>query len=146
MIEFHKKLSERSVYLRYFQPLKLTQRTAHERLTRICFIDYDREMALVVERKKVDGRTEILAVGRLSKLHGRNEAELAAVVSDGAQHQGLGSELYRRMLQVARDEKIAVVSSNMLPENHEMRAICVRLGFKMHSGLEDNTMHAELAL
>ena len=52
MIEFHKKLSERSVYLRYFQPLKLTQRTAHERLTRICFIDYDREMALVVERTK----------------------------------------------------------------------------------------------
>ena len=51
MIEFHKKLSERSVYLRYFQPLKLTQRTAHERLTRICFIDYNREMALVAERK-----------------------------------------------------------------------------------------------
>src|ERR1039457_5076119 len=33
MIEFHKKLSERTVYLRYFQPLKLTQRTAHHRLT-----------------------------------------------------------------------------------------------------------------
>ena len=103
-------------------------------------------MPLVVERKKVDGRTEILAVGRLSKLHGRNEAELAALVSDGAQHLGLGSELYRRMLQVARDEKIAVVSSNMLAENHEMRGICKRLGFKMQSGVEDNTMHAELAL
>src|SRR5580704_4948456 len=51
MIDFHKKLSERSVYLRYFQPLKFTQRTAHERLTRTCFIDYDREMALVAERE-----------------------------------------------------------------------------------------------
>ena len=50
MIKFHEKLSERSVYLRYFQPLKLTQRTAHERLTRACFIDYNREMALVAER------------------------------------------------------------------------------------------------
>ena len=30
-----------------FPPMKLSQRTAHERLTRICFIDYDREMALV---------------------------------------------------------------------------------------------------
>ena len=56
MVEFHEKLSERSVYLRYFQPLKLRQRTAHERLTRICFIDYDREMALVAERKNADGR------------------------------------------------------------------------------------------
>ena len=50
MVDFHKELSERSVYLRYFQPLKFSQRTAHERLTRICFIDYNREMALVAER------------------------------------------------------------------------------------------------
>ena len=52
LIKLHQALSERTVYLRYFQPLKLSQRTAHERLTRICFIDYDREMALVVEHKK----------------------------------------------------------------------------------------------
>ena len=81
MMEFHEKLSERSVYLRYFQPLKLTQRTAHERLTRACFIDYNREMALVAEGKNAAGETCILAVGRLSKLHGREEAELAAVAT-----------------------------------------------------------------
>ena len=67
MVEFHQKLSERSVYLRYFQPLKLTQRTAHERLTRVCFIDYDREMALVAERTDAAGEQEILAVGRMSQ-------------------------------------------------------------------------------
>jgi acetyltransferase len=145
MIEFHKKLSERSVYLRYFQPLKLTQRTAHERLTRTCFIDYDREMALVAE-VQVDGKPEILAVGRLSKLHGRNEAELAAVAIDDAQHQGLGTELYRRLIQVARDEKLTKVISNMLPENREMRSLCVRHGFTMHSSLEDNMLRAELEL
>src|ERR1019366_5624821 len=109
LIEFHKKLSERSVYLRYFQPLKLTQRTAHERLTRICFIDYNREMALVAERKTTAGETEILAVGRLSKLHGRAEAEMAALAIDAAQHKGLGTELYRRLIQIARDEKMKLV-------------------------------------
>jgi acetyltransferase len=146
MIKFHQVLSERTVYLRYFQPLKLSQRTAHERLTRICFTDYDREMPLVVERKLASGECEILAVGRFSKLHGRNEAELAALVRDGAQHLGLGSELYRRMLHIARDEKMAAVSSNMLAENYEMRAICSKLGFKLKSEVEDNTIHAELLL
>jgi len=146
LIEFHKKLSERSVYLRYFQPLKLTQRTAHERLTRICFIDYNREMALVAERKIDGGQTEILAVGRLSKLHGRDEAEMAAVAIDAAQHKGLGTELYRRLIQIARDEKIKMVVSNMLPENREMRALCVKHGFKMVSSLEDNMIRAELEL
>ena len=146
MIEFHKKLSERSVYLRYFQPLKLTQRTAHERLTRTCFIDYNREMALVAERKNEAGETEILAVGRLSKLHGRDEAELAAVATDAAQHKGLGTELYRRLIEFARDEKLKRVVSTMLPENREMRAVCVKHGFKMFSNLEDNMIGAELEL
>ena len=50
-------LASARVYMRYFQPLKLGQRIAHERLTRICFIDYDREMALVVERKTPDGES-----------------------------------------------------------------------------------------
>ncbi|MGC2109526.1 MAG: bifunctional acetate--CoA ligase family protein/GNAT family N-acetyltransferase [Candidatus Korobacteraceae bacterium] len=146
MIKFHEKLSERSVYLRFFQPLKLTQRTSHERLTRACFIDYNREMALVAERTDAAGEPEILAVGRLSKLHGRDEAELAAVAIDEAQHQGLGTELYQRLIQLAREEKLTKVISNMLPENREMRAICTRLGFQMFSSLEDNMIRAELEL
>jgi len=146
MIPFHEKLSERSVYLRYFQPLKLTQRTAHERLTRICFIDYNREMALVAERKNAAGEPELLAIGRLSKIHGRDEGELAAVAIDAAQHKGLGTELYTRLIGVAREAKLKKLISNMLPENREMRALCVKLGFKMHSSLEDNMIRAELDL
>ena len=146
MIQFHQKLSERSVYLRYFQPLKLTQRVAHERLSRICFIDYDREMVLVAERPDDSSRPEILAVGRLSKLHGLNEGELAAVAIDAAQHKGLGTELYRRLIELAGREHLGKLISNMLPENKEMRALCTKLGFKMFSSLEDNMIRAELNL
>jgi acetyltransferase len=143
MIKFHERLSDRSVYLRYFQPLKLSQRVAHERLTRICFIDYDREMALVVEKDHPDtGEKEILAVGRLSRLRGVNEAECAVLIRDEYQHLGLGKELFRRSLEVARNEKIARVSSTMLAENREMRAICKRLGFEVHIDMEDQTVRA----
>ena len=146
MITFHEKLSERSVYLRYFQPLKLTQRTAHERLTRICFIDYNREMALVAEHKNEAGEPELLAIGRLSKIHGRDEGELAALAIDTSQHKGLGTELYTRLIAVAREAKLKKLISNMLPENREMRALCVKLGFKMFSNQEDNIILAELDL
>ncbi len=147
MIEFHKKLSERTVYLRYFQPLKLTQRTAHERLTRICFLDYDREMALVVERKKADGSPDIIAVGRLSKIHGRPEAELAALVQDELQGKGLGVELYRRLIQIAKEQHLQTIHSNMLGENKEMQHLCKKLGFKLSApDLEDNLVLAELTL
>lgn len=147
IIQLHQGLSERTVYLRYFQPLKLSQRTSHERLTRICFIDYDREMVLVVERKRKDDTPEIIAVGRLSKLRGGgNEAELAVLVDDRSHGQGLGTELYRRLIAVARDEKIKRLVSTILGENREMRAICQRLGFHMEIDLEDGTVRAELEL
>ncbi|HTM87908.1 MAG TPA: bifunctional acetate--CoA ligase family protein/GNAT family N-acetyltransferase [Terriglobales bacterium] len=145
LVRFHSALSERSVYLRYFQPMKLSTRTAHERLTRICFLDYDREMALVAEhREGRSGQPEIVAVARLSKLHAVNEAEAAIVVSDHFQHQGLGTELYRRLAQIARDEKIARIVSTMLGENREMRAICQKLGFRIQTDLEEQTVKAEL--
>jgi len=147
LIAFHEKLSERSVYLRYFQPLNLSQRTTHERLTRICFIDYNRDMALVVERLNEKGMPEVIAVGRMSKMHGVPEAELAALVQDGFQGAGLGTELYHLLLKIARDEKLSKVHSNMLKENPEMIAVCRSLGFKMtESESADNLILAELVL
>ena len=49
MVKFHETLSDRSVYLRYLHPMMLSQRVTHERLSRICFVDYEREIALVAE-------------------------------------------------------------------------------------------------
>ena len=144
LVRLHQALSERTVYLRYFQPLKLSQRTAHERLTRICFVDYDREMVLVAERKNQEGLSEIIAIGRLSKLRSSNAAEMAVLVDDRYQGLGLGTELYRRLVAVARDEKLKTVVSTILAENREMRAICQKLGFSMEADLDDGTIRAEL--
>lgn len=146
MVGFHQKLSERTVYLRYFQPLKLSQRTAHERLRRICFSDYDREMVLVGEYKDKAGTPEIIAVGRLSKLHARDEGELAVLIDDRFQHLGIGTELYRRLIAIARDEKLKRLQCTVLTENREMQAICQKLAFRLSVDAEDGTVRAELDL
>jgi acetyltransferase len=101
----------------------------------------------VVERgKKDNGNPEIIAIGRLSRLRGRDEAEMAVLVDDRFQHQGLGSELYRRLIEIARDEKVVRVVSTILSENHEMQAICRKLGFQMQADFEEGTVQAELVL
>ena len=146
LIKLHHSLSDRTVYLRYFQSLKLTQRTAHERLTRICFIDYDREMALVAEHQNASGDREIIAIGRLSRLRGRDEAEMAVLVDDRFQHQGLGSELYSRLIEVAREEEVTAVESTILAENRDMQTICRKLGFTLQTDFKDGTVQATLKL
>ena len=102
-------------------------------------------MALVVEHKNAEGAPEIVGIGRLSKLRGRDEAELAVLVDDRFQHLGMGTELYRRLIAIAHAEKVGQVVSTILVENHEMRAICQKLGFVLKSDLEDGTIRAELS-
>ncbi len=132
LVRFHGTLSDRSVSLRYFHVMALTTRVAHERLTRICFIDYDREMALVAEyQNPQSGDNEIIGVGRLSKVRGRNEAEFALLVSDRFQRKGIGSTLLERLIQVGRDEKIARIIGDILPENNDMQRLCEKLGFRL---------------
>ncbi len=133
IVQFHQTLSEESVYFRYFNSLKLSRRISHERLTRICFIDYDREIALVADYKNPATRShEILAIGRLSKLHGVNEAEFAMLVSDSYQCRGLGTELLGRLLQVGRDEQLDRINAEILAENFAMQRVCEKLGFRLH--------------
>jgi acetyltransferase len=132
MVKFHQTLSEQSVYQRYFSVLQLSQRTAHERLTRICFNDYDREIALVAEHKETPAaEPRILGVGRLSKLHGVNEGEFAILVSDAWQGLGLGDELLKRVVQVAREEKLQRIVGHILADNHAMKHLCEKVGFKI---------------
>jgi acetyltransferase len=138
MVKFHGALSERSVFLRYFQLSKLSQRVAHDRLRRICFLDYDREIAIVADHTLPEtGEHEILAIGRLSKLHGTSAGELAVLVRDQYQHRGLGIELLRRLIQVARDEHLDSVQAYMLRENIEMRGLIEKLGFQVEPADQD---------
>jgi acetyltransferase len=143
MVKFHETLSEESVYNRYFQALKLSQRVAHDRLTRICFNDYDREIALVAELKVAKGEEKkILGVGRLSKQHNPGEAEFAVLVNDEWHEQGLGTELLKRLIEIGRIEKLTKLSGQVLADNHEMHHICRKVGFKVVHDPDSNMFNA----
>ena len=147
MIEFHKTLSEQSVRFRYFSLLKLETRIAHERLTRICFNDYDREIALVIDYKNPQtARHEILGVGRLSKLHGLDEAEWAIMISDQWQGHGLGTKLLRLLVEIGRKEKLSRIFAHILPDNSVMQHVSKKVGFKLHFDSKEDEWKAELAL
>ena len=147
MIEFHRTLSEQSVRFRYFGLLRLDARIAHQRLTRICFNDYDREIALVVDYQNPrTGRHEILGVGRLSKLHGLDEAEWAIIISDQWQGNGLGTRLLRLLVEIGRKEKLSRLIAHILPDNTLMQHISKKAGFQLHFDTAAGEWRAELGL
>jgi acetyltransferase len=148
MVRFHESLSEQSVYMRYFHMMGLDQRTAHERLTRICFIDYDREMALVAERTDPEtGEREIMGVARLSRNRAAPaEAEFSVLVGDRFQRRGVGTLLVGRLLEVGRAENLRRITAEILLDNRPMQRISERLGFRLHRDLEEMVVKAELDL
>lgn len=148
MVRFHESLSEQSVYMRYFHAMHVTQRTAHERLTRICFIDYDREMALVAEERDPEtGEREILGVGRLSRDHAvPDEAEFSVLVSDRYQRQGLGTILLDKLLEVGRREGISRITADILPNNRAMQRVSTSAGFQLRHDPEEGVVKADLDL
>jgi acetyltransferase len=146
MVKFHEGLSERSVYLRYFSPLKLQQRVAHTRLIRICFNDYDREIALVAEHQDGDGKSEIVAVARLSKLHSSNTGEFAVVVTDQWQRKGLGTEMTKRLIQIAKNEKLGGLVAYTLRENKDMQHMCKKVGFEVRTPVGESECVIEMNL
>jgi acetyltransferase len=144
LVKFHTLLSDRTVFLRYLQPMMLQERVVHERLSRLCHCDYEREIALVAE--SADGEEPyMMGVVRLSKVHGTNEARLVVLVGDPFQGIGLGSELIHQAIGVARNERLSHLSAVLTKDNQVMQHIFENLGFTLEPA-NDNLVVASIAL
>ncbi len=146
MAAFNRTLSPYSIYLRYFHPVSPTQLVAHDQLAALCFVDYDRQMSLVAERRDERGQLQIVGMGQLTKLQGTADGEFAILVNDQYQRTGLGTELLTLLLQVGRDEGLERIIAEILPENEGMRRICTKLGFSFKKIQDTNVIFAEIKL
>ena len=85
-------------------------------------------------------------MGRLSKIHGTSEAEVAVLISDKFQGRGLGKELLARLLIVGADEKLTLLVADILPDNRDVMRICEKLGFHLKHSLDDEVVRAEFQI
>jgi acetyltransferase len=86
-----------------------------------------------------------MAVGRMAKISGTEDAQFAILVADAFQRRGLGAELVRRLLAVAQQEKIQHLRAEFLVENAATRRMCENLGFRLEKVADQGLMRAEIA-
>lgn len=108
----------------------LFKETTHEMATRFCFVDYDREMAVVAEIETDSGK-KIVGVGRLVADADHQEAEFAILVADSWQSHGLGGLLTDHCLNIARDWRLRKITAETAPSNGRMLAIFRGRGFEL---------------
>jgi acetyltransferase len=84
-----------------------------------------------------------MGVVRLSKIHGVNEARLSVLIGDPYQGIGLGGELVRRAVDVARSERLSRLSAILTADNQIMLHIFRKFGFTIQP-LDDETIVAAI--
>ncbi len=105
--------------------------TTHEMATRFCFLDYDRELAIVAEVEQ-GGKRKLAAVARLVADVDHERAEYAVLVGDHWQSHGLGGLLTDYCLEIAREWQLRRVTAETSPDNTRMLAIFRDRGFDLN--------------
>jgi acetyltransferase len=119
--------SPESIHMRFRALVKHT----HEMATRYCFIDYDRELAIVAELEAQDGAHKLLGVGRLVADPDHQSAEYAVLVADPWQGRGLSDLLTDYCLEIARSWGILTVRAETTPDNARMIGVLKKHGFPL---------------
>ena len=102
----------------------------HEMATRFCYIDYDRELAIVAELE-ADGRQKLAGVARLVADPDHHQAEYALLIGDRWQSRGLGGLLTDYSLEIARDWQLRRVAAETSRDNTRMLSIFRDRGFEV---------------
>jgi acetyltransferase len=140
LVELFNALSPRSVYNRFFTPLK---QLPHQMLARFTQIDYDREIALVAIPEFAPNE-RILGVARFILERNLKNAEFSVVVGDPWQGEGIGAELLSRCLTIARERKIEKIWGVVLADNIQMLNLGRKLGFKIKKASNGNEYDLEI--
>jgi acyl-CoA hydrolase len=130
--EYLYKLSERSVYLRFFQ---VRRDFPHELAQEMVAADYDRHMGIVGTLGTSD-TAPIVAAGHWMMDYNENMAEVAFSVSDEYQRRGIGSHLLHFLMRVARERRIHGFRANVIAGNMAMMRVFQRSGCILHTEYE----------
>jgi len=133
-LDFVKHLSERSRYLRFMNSM---QTLTPKMLSRFTQIDYDREMAFIATTTNDQNQTIEIGVTRYTTNPDGQSCEMAIVVRDDYQHQGVAKVLLTSLIQHAKSKGLHKMEGEVLSENTSMLALVKQFNFSLKTHVED---------
>ena len=115
----------------------LSVQVTHEVATRYCFIDYDREIAIVAEVEEA-GIRKLIGVGRLVADFEHELARYTVLVVDSWHGHGLGGILTDYCLEVAAQWGVKKVMAKTVEANKQMLATLCHRGFEVTERQDDS--------
>lgn len=101
---------------------------SHQTATHYCYIDYDREIAIVAEITK-GNKKKLVGVGRLIADPDHEAVEYAVLISDAWQNKDLGSILTDYCLEIAKKWGLKRIVAQTTSDNRRMIKVFEKRGF-----------------
>ncbi|WP_029587663.1 GNAT family N-acetyltransferase [Bradyrhizobium sp. URHD0069] len=135
------RTSTQSLRRRFFAPKK---GFSEQEMAFFLNIDFENHVALVAQIDE-DGRPAIAGGGRYIVVR-PGQAEIAFMVVDAYQGQGIGTILMRHLAVLARDAGLKELIAEVLPENTAMLKVFKKFGFRPDSKRDPQVAHLTLQL
>jgi acetyl coenzyme A synthetase (ADP forming)-like protein len=137
MLGLYNRLSDESIYLRFFSPVPRPTAAHFERLTNIDYRDHMALAALIGD--------DIVAVARYDRVDD-NRAEVAFTVQDDQHGRGLGTLLLEHLAVIARDRGIDTFVADTLPHNYKMLNVFAAAGWDVDRRFGDGTVRVKFSI
>lgn len=142
LVTFFSHLSPRTIYYRFFSPLKQLPPAMLARFTQI---DYDRSMALTAFLGNQENE-RMVGVARIIGDADPRTVEFAVMIADEWQGKGIGAELMRRLIAIARSRGVEKIWGTVLAENTQMLALGKKMGFEIKTAADSGCYELRAAL
>ena len=139
---FVRELSDESKYFRFMNTF---QELSQEMLVRLTQIDYHNEMALLALHM-IDGvEAEQIGVARYAINVDKKSCEFALTVADHWQGRGVGQQLMKDLVAVARTRDLETIEGQVLANNKRMLRLMSTLGFEASIDPSDSSVKQVVA-
>ncbi len=137
LVEFYRRVSPQSKYLRFFAPYPQLSRRDVKRFTEVDYVD---RVALILTVGD-----HMIAVGRFDRT-ADDRAEVAFLVEDAHQGRGVAQLLLEHLAQAARERGITGFVADVLPQNRRMAQVFADAGYRVRRGIEDGVLTVEFPI
>jgi len=134
-LELLASCSKESIYHRFRYDFYFD---SHDVASQFCFIDYDREIAIVAEVEE-EGHKKIIGVGRLIADPDVEVMEYAILITDAWQKKELGFTLTNYCMEIAKMRGVKILAAETTKDNKPMISVFRKLNFKIRFN-EDTTV------
>ena len=133
-------LSEVTIYRRFMSHIK---RFPFNRIKNFTFIDQRRDV-VVVGVLQDSQEEQVVAIGSYNVDAASNRAEIAFLVQDAWQGQGIGTFMIHHLATVARSVGLAGLTAETLPDNRSMQAVLAKCGYAVRTHADEDTVHFDI--